>query len=184
MNEAIGVPFFYGVCLMTTVGIYCVVAWQMDWTKAPRTAPIWKVITTSYEVLEAELADVDAIEVKLQPPQTQKPSNRSLRSSNPSLQCDSDSRQGTVTGGLNEREPKTRYRQLDEGQEGSVLTAYFPYVPPQCLGGDDACCAALENPAIEAASSPVPLGTNDAATDDEADQCPDHAKSVSPGPDV
>jgi hypothetical protein len=40
-------------------------AWKAGWTKAPRDAPLWKVIITSYEVLLAERNELDEIEVKV-----------------------------------------------------------------------------------------------------------------------
>lgn len=64
LNEAIGVPFFYGVVEAVVVGIFCVIAWKIGWTKAPVNAPIWTVIMTSYEVLEAESKDLHTIEVE------------------------------------------------------------------------------------------------------------------------
>jgi hypothetical protein len=51
LSEAMGVPFFYGLMEAVILGIYCIGAWKLGWTKAPRDAPIWKVISTSYEVL-------------------------------------------------------------------------------------------------------------------------------------
>lgn len=52
LNNAMGVPFFYGLMEAVLVGTYCLIAWKAGWTKAPSDAPIWKVISTSYEVLE------------------------------------------------------------------------------------------------------------------------------------
>ena len=54
LKEAMGVPFFYGTCEALFVGLYCIVVWKMGWTKAPADVPLWKVIVTSYEVLEAD----------------------------------------------------------------------------------------------------------------------------------
>jgi hypothetical protein len=65
LNEAMGVPFFYGTVEAILVGCYCLGAWKAGWTKAPRNAPLWKVIATSYEVLEAERKELDQIEVKI-----------------------------------------------------------------------------------------------------------------------
>ena len=65
LNVAMGVPFFYGVCEAIFVGSYCIVAWKMGWSKAPANAPLWQVITTSYEVLTAERHELDAIEVAI-----------------------------------------------------------------------------------------------------------------------
>ena len=65
LSEAMGVPFFYGTMEAVILGIYCMIAWKMGWTKAPSNAPIWKVLLTSYEVLEAERFEMDTIEVSL-----------------------------------------------------------------------------------------------------------------------
>eukprot|EP00934_Nitzschia_sp_Nitz4_P005170 Nitzschia sp. Nitz4//scaffold10_size219509//204559//205804//NITZ4_001464-RA/size219509-augustus-gene-0.282-mRNA-1//-1//CDS//3329533028//5160//frame0 len=54
LNDAMGVPFFYGACEAFLIGIYCVGCWKSGWTKAPADAPFWKVLLTSYEVLGAE----------------------------------------------------------------------------------------------------------------------------------
>lgn len=65
VSEAIGVPFFYGCVEAGVVGIFCLVAWKIGWTKAPANAPLWNVIMTSYELLEVEeLQALDSIEVK------------------------------------------------------------------------------------------------------------------------
>ena len=63
LNLAMGVPFFYGICEAVMVGSYCIAAWKMGWSKAPADAPLWKVIVTSYEVLQAEKQEFDEIEV-------------------------------------------------------------------------------------------------------------------------
>ena len=65
LNEAMGVPFFYGTVEAILVGLYCLGAWKAGWTKAPRDAPLWKVLVTSYEVLEAERKELDQVEVKI-----------------------------------------------------------------------------------------------------------------------
>jgi hypothetical protein len=65
LNDAMGVPFFYGLCEMVFVGIYCVVCWKAGWTKAPSNAPIWTVLFTTYEVLEAEMKELTEIEVSV-----------------------------------------------------------------------------------------------------------------------
>lgn len=63
LNDAMGVPFFYGVTEMVFVGAYCFGAWKAGWTKAPANAPFWKVLVTSYEVLVAEGKDLSEIEI-------------------------------------------------------------------------------------------------------------------------
>lgn len=65
LNDAMGVPFLYGVCGMVFVGIYCVGCWKAGWTKAPSNAPIWTVLFTTYEVLEAEMQELTEIEVSV-----------------------------------------------------------------------------------------------------------------------
>jgi hypothetical protein len=54
LNNAMGVPFFYGFCEAVLVGLYCVGAWKAGWSKAPADAPFWKILFTTYEVLQAE----------------------------------------------------------------------------------------------------------------------------------
>jgi hypothetical protein len=65
LNDAMGVPFLYGMCEMFFVGIYCVACWKAGWTKAPADAPIWTVLFTTYEVLEAEMREIREIEVSV-----------------------------------------------------------------------------------------------------------------------
>lgn len=65
LAEALGVPFFYGVVEAVILGVYCIGAWKLGWTKAPRNAPIWKVLSTSYEVICAEEKELDEIEIKI-----------------------------------------------------------------------------------------------------------------------
>jgi len=57
MKEAMGVPFLYGIVEGLFIGTYCVWAWKNGWTKAPADAPLWKVLVTSYEVIDAERFD-------------------------------------------------------------------------------------------------------------------------------
>lgn len=65
LSEAMGVPFFYGICEMSFLAVYCVCAWKGGWTKAPSDAPFWKVISTNYEVLLAEQKELEAIEISV-----------------------------------------------------------------------------------------------------------------------
>jgi hypothetical protein len=51
LNNAMGIPFFYGVCEAVTVGIFCLICWKAGWSKAPSDAPLWKVLITSYEIV-------------------------------------------------------------------------------------------------------------------------------------
>lgn len=65
LNEAMGVPFVYGICEMVLVGTYCVSAWKLGYTKAPSDAPLWMVLFTSYEIREMEQKDIDEIEINI-----------------------------------------------------------------------------------------------------------------------
>lgn len=65
LNEAMGVPFFYGLCEAFFVGSYCVGCWKAGWSKAPADASIWNILYVSYEVLEVEMRDIDEIEVSV-----------------------------------------------------------------------------------------------------------------------
>jgi predicted Na+-dependent transporter len=65
LSEAMGVPLFYGLVEAVAVAIYCIICWKCSWTKAPRNASFWTVIATSYEVVEAEMIELEAIEVSL-----------------------------------------------------------------------------------------------------------------------
>lgn len=65
LSEAMGVPLFYGFIEGFILGIYCIVAWKINWTKAPSNLPFWNVIYLSYEVLTAETTELQEIEVSL-----------------------------------------------------------------------------------------------------------------------
>lgn len=65
LNDAMGVPFFYGAVEGVFIGFYCLWAWKKGWTKAPVDAPIWDVLWTSYEVIEAEKMDLSEIEIEI-----------------------------------------------------------------------------------------------------------------------
>ena len=66
IREAMGIPFLYGVLEGVLVGIYCLITWKANWTKAPADAPIWQVMLLSYEVIEAAAKDdIDEIEVHM-----------------------------------------------------------------------------------------------------------------------
>ncbi|KAG7355866.1 sodium bile acid symporter [Nitzschia inconspicua] len=65
LKNAMGIPFFYGVCEMFVVGIYCVGCWKAGWTKAPANASLWTVLFTTFEVLEAEMKELTEIEVSV-----------------------------------------------------------------------------------------------------------------------
>lgn len=50
--EAISVPLFYGLVEALIIGVYCVWAWKMGWTKAPADEKFCVVTTRTYEVGE------------------------------------------------------------------------------------------------------------------------------------
>lgn len=65
LNQAMGVPFFYGLCEAMLVGTYCIGCWKAGWSKAPTNAPIWNVMYVSYEVLEVEMKETNEIEITI-----------------------------------------------------------------------------------------------------------------------
>lgn len=48
--QAVAVPLLYGGVEALAIGIYCVWAWKMGWTKAPANENFCTVVTKSYEV--------------------------------------------------------------------------------------------------------------------------------------
>ena len=71
-STAIGVPLFYGLLEAVLLGVFCIIAWQVDWTKAPRRERLCVVLLTSYEIedesnkFDAEDGiDLEAIEVEV-----------------------------------------------------------------------------------------------------------------------
>jgi len=52
--EAISVPLFYGVIEGIIVGLYCVLSWKMDWTRAPADEKLCVVITKNYQTGEED----------------------------------------------------------------------------------------------------------------------------------
>lgn len=65
LAEAMGVPLYYGFVEAAILGVYCIVAWKFNWTKAPSDAPICHVLAMSYEVLRVEKQELESIEVQL-----------------------------------------------------------------------------------------------------------------------
>jgi predicted Na+-dependent transporter len=53
LATAISVPLYYGLVEAVVLGLFCITAWQMGWTKAPRTDNICRVLTHTYEVSTA-----------------------------------------------------------------------------------------------------------------------------------
>ena len=64
-SEAMAVPLYYGIVEAAVVGLYCVVAWKIGWTKAPASAKLWEVLFRSYEVIDAEHQELQEVEITL-----------------------------------------------------------------------------------------------------------------------
>jgi predicted Na+-dependent transporter len=106
LREAMGIPFFYGIVEAVLVGIYCLIAWKTNWTKAPSDAPFWQILITSYEVLAAAANDDDINEIEI----------------NMSDSGCVDSDKSTTT-------PTTTMEHYD----GNILTTYFAWLDPTIL---------------------------------------------------
>ena len=65
LAEAMGVPLFYGLVEAVILAVYCLIAWKLNWTKAPSDAPICHVLTMSYEVYQMEKQELDSVEIQL-----------------------------------------------------------------------------------------------------------------------
>jgi len=65
LAEAMGVPLYYGLIEAAILGVYCLIAWKCNWTKAPSNAPICHVLGMSYEVLYVEKQGLESVEVQL-----------------------------------------------------------------------------------------------------------------------
>lgn len=53
--QAVSVPLFYGALEAVVIGLYCVWAWKLGWTKAPHDERICTVIAKSYEIDPEEM---------------------------------------------------------------------------------------------------------------------------------
>jgi predicted Na+-dependent transporter len=65
--QAVAVPLFYGLVEALVIGLYCIWAWKVGWTKAPKDEKLCVVIAKSYEVED------DAGEVTENVPREDKP---------------------------------------------------------------------------------------------------------------
>ncbi|KAL7574158.1 hypothetical protein ACA910_014837 [Epithemia clementina (nom. ined.)] len=52
--RAVAVPLFYGVVEAVSIGIYCVWAWKIGWTKAPKDETLCLVLANTYQVEEED----------------------------------------------------------------------------------------------------------------------------------
>lgn len=54
LSNALGVPFFYAMTEIVLISTFCIIAWKLGWTKAPRDERFFKVLFISYEVDQRE----------------------------------------------------------------------------------------------------------------------------------
>lgn len=60
--QAMAVPLFYGLIEMGVLGLYCLVAWKLGWTKAPYDEKICVVMSKTYEIVgDRDISDDDDI---------------------------------------------------------------------------------------------------------------------------
>lgn len=133
-TQAISVPLFYGFVEAFLIAIYCVWAWKVGWTKAPKDEKLCVVITRTYEI-----EDDDVIEWETEPATTgwfarlfiPKAIEQSIRESRKKsttnlssglggrlpLRSRMDSTDVTVT---------TQRSRLDSGDAGSANSPEFP----------------------------------------------------------
>lgn len=50
LNQAIGVPLYYGGVEGLVLGLYCIIAWKLGWTKAPKDESFCVIVGKSYEI--------------------------------------------------------------------------------------------------------------------------------------
>lgn len=48
-RNALGVPFFYTGMQTLIVGLFCLLSWKIDWTKAPANEHMFKMILGNYK---------------------------------------------------------------------------------------------------------------------------------------
>jgi len=66
LADALGVPLFYGLVEAVVLGIYCIIAWKCNWTKAPAKESFCTMIGTSYEIIYAEVAEKKDLEMGIE----------------------------------------------------------------------------------------------------------------------
>jgi len=64
-TNAIGVPLFYGMVEAVFVGIFCIAGWKAGWSKAPKNVSFWRMLFTTYEVLEIEKKFGESTEIEI-----------------------------------------------------------------------------------------------------------------------
>ena len=56
--RAVAVPLFYGVVEAVSIGIYCVWAWKIGWTKAPKDEKLCVILANTYEGIDHDDEDI------------------------------------------------------------------------------------------------------------------------------
>lgn len=59
--QAMAVPLFYGLLEMIILGLYCLLAWKLGWTKAPANEKICVVLTKSFEIEASEYSTDEVV---------------------------------------------------------------------------------------------------------------------------
>jgi predicted Na+-dependent transporter len=59
--QAMAVPLFYGLLEMVILGLYCLAAWKLGWTKAPANERICIVLSRSFEVDQSDYSTDDVV---------------------------------------------------------------------------------------------------------------------------
>ena len=52
--QALAVPLCYGLMEAVVLGVYCLLAWKLGWTKAPKEEKICIVLTKTFEIEDTE----------------------------------------------------------------------------------------------------------------------------------
>jgi len=58
--EALAIPLAYGITEAVVLGVYCLIAWKLDWTKAPKDEALCTVLCISYENVDDDVYLVDS----------------------------------------------------------------------------------------------------------------------------
>ena len=53
--QAVAIPLFYGILEAIVIGIYCLWAWKVGWTKAPKDEKLCVILAKSYEVVDDDI---------------------------------------------------------------------------------------------------------------------------------
>jgi len=62
ISQALAVPLLYGLVEAVVLGGYCMIAWKLGWTKAPKDESFCTVLLTTYEVDEDDESEEDILD--------------------------------------------------------------------------------------------------------------------------